>query len=310
MYRDTVQFVNHIGWYSISSQAVRAHATGMDKIVDKPSSSAHVGRPESTTRKGGIQVINRAARILRTLADEPEGLSLGGIAERISLPRSTVQRIVSALADEGLVTAASVSARVRLGPGLLELAPRSPLNMVEIAHPFLKALSTETGETIDLALLRGDHIVFVDQVVGDHRLRAVSAVGERFPLHSTASGKACLALLNDAEILEKIGEALASMEGDGLRLDQFFAEITEIRRTGLAYDEEQHSLGISAVGVAMQDRQGDIYAVSIPAPTARARTDRQRNEQLLLQLRDELRNIEHGCETVHFPTGTARNARS
>ena len=57
--------------------------------------------------RGGIQVIARAANILRALEGEGEGLSLGEIAARVDLPRSTVQRIVTALADEQLLIAAA-----------------------------------------------------------------------------------------------------------------------------------------------------------------------------------------------------------
>jgi DNA-binding IclR family transcriptional regulator len=223
------------------------------------------------------------------LGENNEGMSLGRLAERVGLPRSTVQRIVDALADEGLVMSASRTSPVRLGPGLLALAQRSRRDVMEIAHPLLKKLGSETGETIDLAILRGDHVVFVDQVIGAQRLRAVSAVGEHFPLHSTASGKACLALLNDTEIRSAVGERFDN--GDGVGLDAFLAEIAEVRRTGLAFDDEEHSAGISAIGTAFRDSTGDIYAISIPAPTARARMGRERNAQLLLATRDELARL-------------------
>ena len=58
--------------------------------------------------------------------------------------------------------------------------------------------SHRTQETVDLAVLRGDALVFIDQIAGTQRLRAVSSIGEAFPLTSTANGKACLALLDGA----------------------------------------------------------------------------------------------------------------
>ena len=131
----------------------------------------------------------------------------------------------------------------------------------------------------------------------------MSAVGERFPLHTTASGKACLALLNEAEICRLVGDSLASVDG-GQSLEGFLAEIAEVRRTGLADDDEEHSLGISAVGAALRDPAGDIYAISIPAPTARARSGRERNAELLLKARDEIAGIVGSREV----TGALRSA--
>src|SRR5271165_1026976 len=133
------------------------------------------GQPQSQ-----VQVIARAAAILRALEDEAAGLSLGQIAQRVNLARSTVQRIVAALAAEKFLIAASPNARVRLGPTILRLAASARADFVAAARPFLVRLSAELKETVDLAVVRGDHLVFVDQVIGPHRLRAVSAVGEAF----------------------------------------------------------------------------------------------------------------------------------
>jgi DNA-binding IclR family transcriptional regulator len=241
---------------------------------------------------GGIQVINRAARILRALRDVPGGLSLAQIAAKVGLPRSTVQRIVGALVSEQLLMHASPAGRVRLGTGILSLASGSRFDIVELAHPHLKALSEATGETVDLSVLRGDHLVFVDQVVGMQRLRAVSAVGEIFPLHSTANGKACLALFDEAGIRTRFGAVLErACQTEGRPFRALLDEIGRIRRSGVATDEEEHSAGISAIGTAFVDPTGAIYAVSIPMPTSRYAKSRKELSVLLLQARDKLANL-------------------
>ena len=148
---------------------------------------------------------------------------------------------------------------------------------------------SRVGETVDLSVLKTDHLVFVDQVVGTHRLRAVSAVGETFPLHSTANGKACLALMSDADARTRLrGETLMLASGKRRRVDDLLAELAEVRRTGVAYDDEEQSLGISAVGTAFTDGLGQTYAVSIPAPTSRFDKNRERLSILLLAMRRDL----------------------
>src|ERR1700721_234349 len=96
----------------------------MRAALMKPIGS-HARKRKAATRRAPsqIQVIARAAAILRALEHEPEGLSLAQIAQRVKLARSTVQRIVAALAAEKLLIAASPNARVRLGPTILRLAP-------------------------------------------------------------------------------------------------------------------------------------------------------------------------------------------
>jgi DNA-binding IclR family transcriptional regulator len=138
--------------------------------------------------KSQVQVIARAAAILRALEDQSLGLSLGQIAQRVDLARSTVQRIVAALESENLVIAASPNGRVRLGPTIARLATSVQTDFVSIARPFLIKLSDELRETVDLATVKKDHLVFIDQVIGSQRLRTVSAVGETFPLHREWQG--------------------------------------------------------------------------------------------------------------------------
>lgn len=254
----------------------------------------HAEFPDSgaASGTGGIQVINRAARILRALRDEPEGLSLGQIAGRVDLPRSTVQRIVGALVAERLLMAASPNGRVRLGTEILALAAGLKTNVVELVHPLLKDLSNATGETVDLSLLRQDHLVFVDQVIGSHRLRAVSAVGEVFPLVTTANGKASLAALEPgrfkAEYLEIATRGCVRI---GKPLARLLDEISEARRTGVAFDEEEHTEGIAAVGTAFVDPGGMVYAISVPSPASRFAQNRQQVAALLIETRKKIEDV-------------------
>ena len=215
--------------------------------------------------KDGIQVIARAAAVLRALKDSQTGLSLGQIADRVALPRSTVQRIVAALIDERLLIATR-AAGVRLGPELQALAEAARTNTVDLCRPHLTALMAATGETVDLSALRGGQMVFLDQVQGSHRLRAVSSVGEHFPLTTTANGRAALSVLpEDAAV------SLAQAEwgqGSG-NLPVLLARIALARKLGFAEDNDDHTEGISAIGIAFRDFGGEVFAISLPIPTSR-----------------------------------------
>ena len=220
--------------------------------------------------RNGVQVIARAADILRAL-EGSDGLSLGQLSRQVGLPKSTVQRIVAALDAENLVVSASAAGRLRLGPALVRIAHSIRFPIAEIARPFLQELSQSTGETVDLSILDGDEAVFLDQIPGSHRLRAVSAVGVSFPLHCTANGKSMLAALS-AEELNRLRKktGLRSFTENSIRSwGRLEEELRTIRETGIAYDREEHSMGISAVGTAIIGFEGEIAAVTIPTPTVR-----------------------------------------
>ena len=222
------------------------------------------------TEKNQVQVIARAASILRALEGENAGLSLGQIAKRVQLARSTVQRIVASLESEKLLIAASPAGRVRLGPAIRWLADSVRSDFVALARPFITRLSNELQETVDLSAVRKDHLVFIDQVIGSHRLRTVSAVGETFPLYCTANGKAYLSHLDEAAIEGLIGKTYEARTPKTLtRLDALLADIRTARKTGVAYDREEHTLGICAVGVALNDVNGNPVAISVPVPSQR-----------------------------------------
>jgi len=225
---------------------------------------------ERNTEKSQVQVIARAASILRALEDQTLGLSLGQIAQRVHLARSTVQRIVAALETEKLVIAASPNGRVRLGPTIQRLAASVRTDFVSLARPFILKLSNELRETVDLAIVKRDHLVFIDQVIGSQRLRTVSGVGETFPLYCTANGKAYLAQLDDAEIERLIGTSYAARTPKTLRrIEDLIADLAAVRVTSVAFDREEHSLGICAAGVTLRDPLGNTVAISVPVPTQR-----------------------------------------
>ena len=234
--------------------------------------------------RNGVQVIARAAAILRLLKERRSGMSLGQIAAAVDLPRSTVQRIITALARERLVVSGSNGAGVRLGPELGALGKAVETDVVEHCRPVLAEIARETGETTDLAVLRGEDMVFLDQLPGVHRLRTVSAVGDVFPLTVTANGRACLALMPEnhaRHLIEKEWSATGS-NGD---MGAMLSSLEDIRATGLAHDIDEHTPGISAVGFAFRDFGGDYHAISVPVPSMRFKTSRKLIEDTLNRAR-------------------------
>jgi DNA-binding IclR family transcriptional regulator len=255
-------------------------------------SAASAGRTRGKARAGGIQVIARAAAVLRVLERRPDGLSLGQIAKAAGLARSTVQRIVAALAMENFVTTAGPNAGVRLGAGLIGIGAAGGSSSAALLRPHLRALGEELGETVDLAVLSGGSAVFVDQVPGRQRLVALSAVGERFPLHCTANGKAILACMAEVDALELIGKSIAEHPDHPLAdRSALVREIDKARQTHLAFDFEEHREGITAVGTALLDWFGRPMAVSVPTPSLRFAVRQDEIIARLLQFRERVKDV-------------------
>jgi DNA-binding IclR family transcriptional regulator len=232
--------------------------------------------------KTGVQAIARAGSVLRALEDEPEGLTLAELSQAVGLPKSTVHRLVAALTEEELLGAAPGN-RIRLGGGLTRLGATARQALRHDLIPVLRQLHAEVDETVDLAVLDGAAVRFVDQLSAPHRLQAISAVGASFPLHCTANGKALLAALPDEQVrvllpvrLERFTASTITTRAELLR------ELEGVRRAGVAFDREEHTEGISAVGAAVLDEVGaPVAALSIPVPTARFERGESRYVTLL-----------------------------
>ena len=193
-------------------------------------------------REDGIQVLRRAAAALDEIATEPGRLRQVDLENRLGLAKSTVRRILLALTDIGYA-AVDEAGRFSLGDRLVGLAGSDSAHLVAAFRPTLQRIADATGETVDLSVLRGREMWFIDQIESGHRLRAVSAVGVRFPIDGTANGKA----------------AKAALEGAA-------AEVQ--------FDLDEHTPGISAAGIAGWTPGGQVVAISVPAPSDRFRANR------------------------------------
>jgi DNA-binding IclR family transcriptional regulator len=202
--------------------------------------------------------------------DQPGGLRLTDLAEHVDLPKTTVHRLIGALGEEGLVRTDPVG-RIWLGPTLTALSAVAAGDLARQLRPILLSLYERAGETVDLAVLDGPSVRFVDQVQSAQRLHAVSAVGARFPLHCTANGKALLAALPLEQADRLLPEHLeAFMPHTVTDRASLFEELAQVRKEGLAHDRQEHTLGIEAIGAAITTADGPVAAISVPAPSERS----------------------------------------
>ncbi len=217
-----------------------------------------------------VQVITRVADILRALEGERDGLSLAQIASRVGLARSTVHRLTVGLTSEGFVVPASPNGRVRLGPALARLGIASRLELKEELEPFVRRLANALEETIDVAVLDGSSVRFIDQIEGAHRLRAVSRVGDRFPLHCSANGKALLAALPREGAERLLPTRLEAFTPNTITSRAaLWKELDQVTQAGVAFDREEHTVGICAVASVVQDAASTAAALTVVMPTQR-----------------------------------------
>lgn len=243
---------------------------------------------QSTADLGGKQVVARAVAVLEALEGQTSGLSLGEIAKRAGLPKSTVQRLVGALEAQGFVV--SGAAGVRLGPAITRLAASIHTDVVAIAAPFVDSASKRLRETVDLSVYRGAHALSVYQHSSDRELRVVSAVGAAFPIHATAHGKAMLGAMDDGQVGSLLDHALdACTEHTITDMPRLMEELTVIRSSGgVALDRQEHAEGVCGLGVVLVCGTDEMYAISVAVPSVRFERNLAEIKVALLKCKAEI----------------------
>lgn len=221
----------------------------------------------------GTQAIGRALRMVQLLADEGRELSLPMIADRLDLTSGTAHRIIRALAAEGLVAHNPRNDCYYLGAGmvLLGLAAQRGFGL-DKALPVLEQVNADTEESVNLTIREGRESVVLLRVQSTLPLRFEQTPGARFPLYTTAAGKAILAHSPDAgTYLESLPDELPAITERTLRRrDQLAGQLAQVRDRGYSVDEEENVPGVRCVGAPVVDaRRIAQAAVVIQVPSVR-----------------------------------------
>jgi IclR family transcriptional regulator, acetate operon repressor len=231
--------------------------------------------PASSSRsRSGVQSLDRAFAILEIMADAGGVIGLSQLAAEAKLPLATIHRLVRTLVDLGYVRQ-EPSRQYSLGPRLMRLAESSTKRLSTIASPYMSRVVDALGESVNLAVLDGDEIVYVAQVQpSTNFMRMFTEVGRRTTPHSTAVGKAILADRTESDV-----RALLDRTGMPRRTEHtitspavFVADLERTRQRGYALDDGEQELGVRCVAVLVPDAPRPM-ALSLSGPLTRMTDD-------------------------------------
>lgn len=226
-----------------------------------------------------VQSLERAFTILENLSQKPEGMQLTELAEKTSLHKSTVHRLLASLINLGYVRQQQ-SGLYALTLRLFEISGRvvDSMDMPNAAKPSLEQLRDNTQETVHLVVREGIDIVYIYKAESrQSSFRMFSRIGMRRPMYCTAAGKSMLAQLPDSEIAEvwKASRIHAYTPHTIVTLDDLMEEISHIRSQGYAMDNEENELGVRCIAAALSTPSGmDGAAFSLSAPIVRIPLER------------------------------------
>ncbi len=225
----------------------------------------------------GVQSVDRALALLGVLADRRSWCSLTDLAESLDVHKSTAFRLLSTLQVHGLVEQDPATSQYRLGFGVLRLAGALTWrpDVMRYANPVCERLSTETDETVNVAVLEDFEAVNIAQFIPGSTVVSQNWLGRRTPLHCTSTGKVFLAHMAPRRRNEALAGPLERLtEHTVVSRRALTAQLREIRAQGYACAIEELEIGLRAVAAPIRSAHDDVLAaVSVSGPASRIPVD-------------------------------------
>jgi IclR family acetate operon transcriptional repressor len=246
----------------------------------KPTSSpqdqlrAKPGRKASENPvRSSVQVLDRSLKLLDLVASA-DGAALTELSDQSGMAPSTVHRLLTSLANHGMVTHDSETGAWTIGLKAFEIgnAFLRFRKLGTISRPFLKQLMEHSGETANIGIEDGGDVVFISQVESHAPMRAFFRPGRRGPIHASGIGKAILSTWDNAGIERLLTPRPLARFTEKTRdtLPMLLTDIETIRTRGWSIDDEEHTLGMRCLAAPIFNEYGEAIAgISVSGPAVR-----------------------------------------
>ena len=226
-----------------------------------------------------MKSLTKALDILDLFLDNQGEMALSQIAKLSGLNKTTVSRIVSTLVKHGYLKQKEKRGKYSLGTIYLSFSGvvKSKLQLRSIVIPYLTKLSQQTHESVIIAYGDGSEEVFTETFHDTSQpnskvLRIVPVEGTRMPLHSTATGKILLANMSDEELERYFNNKHLKRYTPNtiMNINDMRNHLIIVRQEGVAFDDEEFSLGVRGVAAGIRDSNDKIVgSIAVVAPSVR-----------------------------------------
>ena len=242
-----------------------------------------------------VKSLLKAMNLLDMFLLPPYEYGVSDLAREFNYPKSTVHNIFSTFALYGLLKYDDSTQKYRLGAKAAELgnAFRKNNTTISIMHPHLCKISEKLKETVFLATLSEDEVLYIDASISPFS-STNNVVGIRAPLYCTGIGKAMLACLDDQTINRILSKPMKSFTPDTKTTpEELWNDIYFTRENGYSIDNMEHEFGVKCVAVPLLNQAGHLKgAISVSGPSLRFQDDTIcEYAKILLEVASEVKNV-------------------
>ncbi len=212
-----------------------------------------------------IRAIDRAIAVLKCLSLHPTGLTLTEISREVDLHKATTLRFLKALSHSGAAAPVTTGKGWKLGPAFFEISARAAdqTDIRDVARPIMEALSRSCRETVQLAVMADDSIVYVEKIEpADAPLKMNTQVGSRRSIHCTGLGKV-LAAYQDWDEIKRIVDRVGMRRFTAQTITtvtKLRTEFARIRMQGYAVDDREYNRLVVCAAAPVRDTAGRVIA--------------------------------------------------
>lgn len=222
-----------------------------------------------------IRAVERALDVLMCFTSQTPELSMTEISEMVEINKSTVHRLLATLEGKHFLERDQVTGLYRPGIRLIQMAflTMEHNDLRRLASPFLHSLCDQFRENVNLSVLDGTDVIYLDVVESTQRVKLAAAPGQRLPAFCTASGKAILAFLPEDKVHDILAFGMPKHTQNTLTsVEAYFENLSLTREKGFAISEQEFEDGINAIAAPICNHP--IGSVSIAGPAYRLTRER------------------------------------
>lgn len=228
----------------------------------------------------------RILDIIEYVAECPAGATLAEISRSLKIPKGSLHPLTSTLSNRGYLYYNTKEGRFYCGESLFIYGNKQINNadILEQIRSVMLEVNQKTGETLYFGVLSGLDVLYLIKMDLHSQFRVMSNPGNKLPAYSTSYGKALLAQYSRQQIEEFYPEGrLEPITTHTLAtVDELNDQLDLVRRTGFAYEEEESTIGIQCVGVAIVVEKQVLAGLSIAVPLFRYTPEREQQFKILI----------------------------
>ena len=235
-----------------------------------------------------MTTIEKAIDVLEIFLDRDDDIGLSELASLSELNVATTHRIVSSLVRRGYLNQKQKRQKYSLSTKFLQYSNvlSRRMKIRDIAFPIVDALNKMVGESVNIAILDRNEVVYIEHIETNKSLRIFTQVGNRVPLYCTGVGKIFLAHMDDDELQKAltITELLPQTINTITDIEQLKQELELVKTEGVAADNEEMEIGVKCIASPVKNSEGSVVAaISVSGPTARLSNKRVNEVKTLVK---------------------------